>query len=299
MGRQNKTGLDYHPVWVDFENDKKVSAMLAECDMLGELVLQRLWRRIYKDKGYYLAWDDDECVDLIRKMGYRQTKSEIENVVEVCLRRGLFDRGLFDKYRILTSEKIQEVYVLATYERKILALDTRFLLINPPRTTNARKIVLIGRTSHDVTDYQHDFIDYSNEERTKESKVNESTVNEMEVKESEIGAPPVTLFSKEYFKIPIEERKRDFWGAVESFQNEYDSACLLKFFSIWSEYNPTGKRMKFELQQTWDLAGRLYNWGAGWQAVEDKKAQKTGSRMQNNMDTATQVMHDLLNESKA
>jgi hypothetical protein len=286
--------------------------MLAECGMLGEVILQRLWRSIYRNKGYYYEFGPDECLLMSRRIGYGLRSQEIMEVVNVCLSRNIFDLKLYRDYSILTSKRIQEIYLVATVERTSIQIDARFLLISLPRRANItvynsdlstgnppKKAINRSNTGGEIpfivgcsTEEPHKSADIY----TKESKGKES-----EGKESEIGAPPVTLFSKEYFKIPIEKRKDDFRGAVGSFINDYDGACLDKFFMIWSELNPTGKRMKFELQQTWDLAGRLYNWAAGWKAVEEKKKgeSKTGiSRMQSNKHSATSVLQEILKENE-
>ena len=137
--------------------------------------------------------------------------------------------------------------------------------------------------------------DKSNDKYTKERKE-----KEREEKEREEGvemAPPVALFSKAYFKITFEERKEMFRGAVADFADKYKAACLEKFYNIWSERNPSGKRMKFELNSTWDLEQRITNWAAGWKAVEEKnEKQTTKNRVQNNRDVATEVLRDLMTE---
>jgi len=310
MGRAIKEGLEYYPTYVDFEENDKVSMMLAECGMLGEIVLQRLWRSIYRNKGYYYAFGPDECLLMSRRIGYGLKAPDIMEVVQICLKRNLFDLRLYETYGILTSKRIQEVYVMATIERIQVRIDQRYLLISLPKRGNIsvynpdlstgkqpknaisppvieREIEFPGRISNDKSDKSID-------KYTKESKVKES-----EEKESEEGAPPVTLFSKDYFKIPIEKRKEAFWGAVISYNNTYDEACLQKFYKIWSELNPSGKRMRFELQSTWELEGRLNTWADGWKAIEEKNAKNakdspTRSRMHNNMDVATEVLQDLM-----
>lgn len=35
---------------------------------------------------------------------------------------------------------------------------------------------------------------------------------------------------------------------------------IRKFFEYWTEQNKSGTKMKYELQETWDLARRLGTW---------------------------------------
>ncbi len=311
MGRQIKEGLDYHPVYVDFEENDKISLLLSEHGMLGEIVLQRLWRSIYRNKGYYYEFGSDECLLLSRRIGYGLRSQEIMEVVEACLRRNIFSMKLYKTYGILTSRRIQEIYLNATVERIMVKIDIRYLLINLPKKSNIKvynpdlsgddrgrnaisPTVNGGEMPFLVGD-STDKSDKSADKYTKESKVKESIVNESKEEESE-GAPPVTLFSKEYFKILIEERKEAFRGAVVSFQYKYETACLEKFFKKWSEYTPTGKRMRFERESTWQMDERINSWGEAWNEIESKKVKQSGNRMKSNIDAGTQALQELINE---
>jgi len=59
----------------------------------------------------------------------------------------------------------------------------------------------------------------------------------------------------------IEEREEIFKKDVEKFKN-YPAYMLKEFIDYWSEQNPTGKKMRFELEKTWDLKRRLERWSA-------------------------------------
>jgi len=294
MGRSNKIGLEYHPTFVDFEENDKVSMMLAECGMLGEIVLQRIWRAVYRNKGYYYNFGNDECLLMSRRIGYGLRSNEIMEVIQTCLRRNLFDMRLYENYGILTSKRIQETYVMATVERISVVFDKRYLLISLPKRANItvynpdlstgnptgnaisppnppRETRFVGKDSTDKSDL-------STDKSTKESKGKESIENESKGEESENGAPQITLFSKDYFKIDIEKRKELFRGAVASFEFKYETACLEKFFKKWSELNPNGKRLRFELERTWELNERINSWGAAWNAIESKKTATNESK---------------------
>lgn len=56
-----------------------------------------------------------------------------------------------------------------------------------------------------------------------------------------------------------EERKEDFRLAILQYAEKYEPSMLDKFYRHWAETNKFGK-MKFELQKTWSLAGRLSTW---------------------------------------
>ena len=59
----------------------------------------------------------------------------------------------------------------------------------------------------------------------------------------------------------IKEREEGFIQQVEKFKN-YPAYMLKEFIDYWSEQNPSGKKMRFELEKTWDLKRRLERWSA-------------------------------------
>ena len=58
----------------------------------------------------------------------------------------------------------------------------------------------------------------------------------------------------------IEERKKKFTEEVESFGDSYNSNMLGDFIRHWTEENKAGTKMKFEMQSTWSMKGRLTTW---------------------------------------
>jgi hypothetical protein len=77
--------------------------------------------------------------------------------------------------------------------------------------------------------------------------------------ETETETPPKNL----------EKRKGDFVADVEKY-TEYDLAMRSEFVTYWTEPNRSGKKMRFELERTWLLSGRLATW--------EKKAEQFSSR---------------------
>lgn len=67
-------------------------------------------------------------------------------------------------------------------------------------------------------------------------------------------APPAT----------IEQRKDKFMEAVFSDANvaSFGRPMLTAFVNYWGEENRSGTKMRFELQPTWKLAGRLATWAS-------------------------------------
>jgi hypothetical protein len=58
----------------------------------------------------------------------------------------------------------------------------------------------------------------------------------------------------------IEQRKHSFAESLKEFSQQYERSMLLDFYHYWSEESTNGKKMRFEMQKTWNLAGRLRTW---------------------------------------
>ena len=57
------------------------------------------------------------------------------------------------------------------------------------------------------------------------------------------------------------ETKRDeFIKALVPFMDKYGKEMVREFFDYWSETNTNGKKMRFEMEKTWDLDRRLSRW---------------------------------------
>jgi len=61
-----------------------------------------------------------------------------------------------------------------------------------------------------------------------------------------------------------EERKEAFRAEIfaKGYLAKYSSDMLNRFFNYWTEPNPSKTKMKFQMQQTWELSGRLATWNS-------------------------------------
>jgi hypothetical protein len=78
------------------------------------------------------------------------------------------------------------------------------------------------------------------------------------------NAKPVQkeLFPKpEKPKLTIEERFQEFESMVHKFE-KYEKTMRDAFIIYWGEFNQTKTKMRFEMQKTWLLGGRLQTWAS-------------------------------------
>ncbi|MGM1427929.1 hypothetical protein ACS126_01635 [Sphingobacterium lactis] len=61
-------------------------------------------------------------------------------------------------------------------------------------------------------------------------------------------------------KKTIEERKESFKESISKHKDQYSSELLNEFWRYWTEMNEGGKKMRFEMQQVFDVGRRLTTW---------------------------------------
>lgn len=121
-----KSGIDYFPL--DVILDEKFELIEAEYGLTGFGVIVRLLQEIYGKAGYYIEWTTEVALLFARKVGLGG--NVVSEIVEASIRRGMFDKEKYDKYRVLTSRGIQKRYFEAVSRRKVLEVDENILLVN-------------------------------------------------------------------------------------------------------------------------------------------------------------------------
>lgn len=58
----------------------------------------------------------------------------------------------------------------------------------------------------------------------------------------------------------IESRKAKFKNSIAPHVKEYGSPLCNEFYKYWTEPNKSGKKMRFELEKTWEIKRRLERW---------------------------------------
>ena len=190
MARPQKEGIDYFPI--DCQFNDKVKLIQAEFGLIGIGCLLKLWQKIYSEKGYYTEWDDD--VALVFAQDCKAGANVVKEVVSACLRRGLFDRQMYDQYKILTSEGIQERYAEATDRRISQKIDGRYLLIAMPNNW-----VDVNNNQVNVDNNSVNGVD-NTQSKLNKNKLNNTILNKETTTTREHSKPPFGFEIVEYFE---------------------------------------------------------------------------------------------------
>ena len=127
MARLSK-GIPYFDINTDLNDDKRIKLLRAEFGIKGFGIWIELIRQIYADEGYFMVWDRDTKLLFASDVG--ESGGLVDEVVNGSVKRGLFNKAVFDQFNVLTSKHIQEKYFNAIKRRtSITEVDARYLVI--------------------------------------------------------------------------------------------------------------------------------------------------------------------------
>jgi len=186
----SKIGLDYFSFDVDFFQDEKIQFLSARFGMKGEAVAVRLLCKIYR-QGYYTDWNNDIALLFAKSVGDGCQHSFVNDVVSELIKRGFFDRDIFDRFSILTSRGIQKRYFEATGRRTKTDIREELLLVNKDDFPNVYIIKQNVNISNEYVNNSNENVDISEQSKVKKSKVKKS------IGDSGESQKPIGLLSRE------------------------------------------------------------------------------------------------------
>lgn len=133
------TGIDCYPFNVDFFDDDKIALIEGEFGVKGSVIAIRLLCKIYRE-GCCYQWGNDECLLFARKSGANIVPNTVQEVVNGLVRRSFFDKGVYDKFGILTSKGIQQRYFEAVKRRQKIEVRRELLLVDVSKYPNVHII---------------------------------------------------------------------------------------------------------------------------------------------------------------
>ena len=96
-------------------------------------------------------------------------------------------------------------------------------------------------------------------------------------KDDDKGEQPKTAITVAEKQVNMEQRKKDFGLTLQPYVEQYGRQMLSDFFRYWTEPNKSGTKMKFELERTWSIAGRLATWAGNQRVFNHGKQTYNGS----------------------
>ena len=137
MSMINK-GIPYFPTPANFFDEEIMELLEAKFGILSSYIVMRLLCKIYKE-GYYISWGKEQSLIFVRKVGGGIKEEVMEKIIELLLEKEFFNKDIYEKYGVLTSEQIQKVWLEATVRRKIDFSKLPYLLEVRPGNGKQKK----------------------------------------------------------------------------------------------------------------------------------------------------------------
>ncbi len=170
MGRAPISGGGIPYFSLDVHLDTNMRLIEAEFGLKGFAIVVKLWQFIY-GQGYYCEWTNDvELLFSSSELKLAPGDNSVSEIVKACIKRGIFDKRLYETYGILTSRGIQKRYFKVTGRRQEVEVNSEYLLVNPADNAVdvSNKAINVNNKAINVN---------NNPPKVKESKVKESKVN--------------------------------------------------------------------------------------------------------------------------
>lgn len=269
-----KSGIDYFPL--DVTLNAKFELIEAEFGLTGFGVVVHLLQEIYGKAGYYIEWTEEVALLFARKVGLGG--SVVSEIVEASIRRGMFDKEKYDKYRVLTSKGIQERYFEAVSRRKALEVDYNILLVDVARILpnvdiQAKNVNILSKNA-DISEQSK--VEKSRVEKSKEEYI-------LCAKPQAADAPPVIslpLNDGTFFDVLENDRAK--WSQLYP---NVDVLQQLRNMAGWCDANPTKRKTR----------GGIKRFITAWLAREQDKG---GKAPQNKPFVYGDVFAEMLEEEK-
>lgn len=234
MARPIKDGVDYFPL--DVALDEKFELIEAEFGLIGFAVVVKLYQRIY-ERGYYCEWTNEVALLFGHKIGLGG--NAVSEIVAAAIRRGIFDKDMFDKYGILTSKGIQKRYFEAVARRKLVNVKKQYLLVSVADFLKSENI-----------NFENVIINPENDSNNSQSKVKESKVKKRKENNKCGAAEAATPHrSKAVITIPLNDRTEyEVTDAdVKEWAELYPAVNImqeLRKMKGWCEGNPNKRKTR-------------------------------------------------------
>ncbi|MEN2468139.1 DUF4373 domain-containing protein [Ornithinibacillus sp. JPR2-1] len=185
MVRPIKQGLDYFPLDVDIDQDDKIALIEANHGLEGFGVVIKILMKIY-DNSYFYEWGEKEQLLFSRRVNVNINR--INDIINDCIKWGLFSWSLFEKHQILSSKGIQKRYLEAAARRKRVEIRSDYLLLDDEEVNVYKNLIIVDINPIDV--------DISTQSKAEESKAKESKAEDSKNETEKVAAEILSHYLK-------------------------------------------------------------------------------------------------------
>ena len=205
-----KTGLAYYNVDTDRYQDIKIKRLKKDFGCSGIAIYDYILCQVYRDKGCFLAWDENTAFDVADYFGVKETL--INEIVQYCGVVGLFNRELLAR-GVVTSLSIQNRYIdMSNRAQRKNAIIPENIKISEESTIIHEECNIISEESTIISEVC---------DRVKYSKVKNNISSNEDICRDEPRQPPKDDFKK--FIADFNQIKKSKYKATKPVQTSFNA----------------------------------------------------------------------------
>jgi len=210
-------------------NDLKIKALRNKFGLDGYAVWCMILEVLTDRDDFEYEWNDLSAELMSADFGIDAGK--LRETIEYCIKLNLLE---LSEGKIFSQKHKDRFDSLLTKRQRD---RNRFIVSDNPIQSQVS-----------VSDNPHSKVKYS---KVKESivKYSKEDNNSKSIEDKSSAAEAATL-----------KRGDEFYKILLAFVPTYGKDMLRSFFDYWSEMNKSKTKMRFEIEKTWNLAGRLRTW---------------------------------------
>jgi len=231
----DKEGLTFYTVDVDMLKDIKVRKILKECGIGTIDVLVSMLGYIYGFKGYYIVFDADLAFIIADEI--INSEEFVIRVINKSLEVDFFNKLLFEKYKILTSKRIQNNYIRVVKSSRVKRpeIQKKYLLVFETSEENNKNAEEMNKTSEENNKNAEDL-----RKNLDNSTVKNSTVKDNKIKDSKNVCESYKIFYENYPRKVSRSKGLEIWSKKMTEQERTD--CMAKISAIQEYYKTTPEK---------------------------------------------------------
>ena len=225
------------------ENIIRMSAKLSDTE------LARLFRHIYSHVNDPQTTFEDEsvAVDIIYTEWERQYTADKEEYESVCQkRREAGNKGNQKRWGKQASESSKSSASSKSSESSKSSISETTETIAKGNNTIAK----IANATNAIAKIADNDNEYDNDYDS------DSDINKKETSPKGEAKKKISLALSR----PAEIRKKEFYQSILPYTDSYERDMLNDFYQYWTEMDRRRRRMRFEMQKTWETGKRLAVW---------------------------------------
>lgn len=210
----SREGIHYFSFDTDFfHTDNKIKLIKSEYGSKGVVILIHTLCAIYSDKGYYKSWSEDDCFLASEDLGCGCSPALIGEVINRCVKRGIFDETVFNASGVLTSHGIQIRFLKAAAKREKIGIIKQYALFSPDELPKGmRKKIVLFLADGDISDQKSAVYDQKVASKSVKKEIKErkdiNNVHPDGMHETDTSAQMIEDFFESVWKLyPIKKGK--------------------------------------------------------------------------------------------